>query len=122
MIHPDQIDGSFAPTVDPAVASIELDGEAVLYHEASSTVHVLNSTATIIWGCIDGRTDLDTMCGELADVFYVDVEVVRTDVITAVRELGRQGLLVDVQPDPEVVAANRLDPGRPSSFIDEPGD
>lgn len=110
MISPEKITGSFVPVVDPAVVAVELDGESVLYHETAKTVHVLNMTATLIWRCLDGRTTLDTLSGELASVFAAPAEQVGGDVVTAVREFGRQGLLFEVESDPETVAVNIVVP------------
>ncbi len=110
MIAPEEISGSFVPVVDPAVVAVELDGESVLYHESSRTVHVLNRTATVVWRCLDGRIALDELSADLAAVFSAPVEQVTSDVVAAVRELGRQGLLHDVEPDPERVAENTVVP------------
>jgi hypothetical protein len=93
---------------DPAVAEVELDGEAVLYHEALRTVCVLNPTATAIWNRLDGRTDLDAIAEDLAATFGAEVEVVRRDVVSTVRGLGHRGVLAGVAPDPALIAELRL--------------
>ena len=108
LLAPESIDGTFAPTHHPAVVSVELDGEAVLYHQEANTVHVLSVTATIIWRFLDGSNELDGLCGDLAAVFSIDLEQMRGDVLEAVREFGRQGLLQDVAADPDVVADHLL--------------
>ena len=108
MITPDEIENSLIPVPYGAVVGVELDGEAVLYHEEAKTVHVLNPTATIIWNCLDGRIGLERLCLDLGEAFEVPVERLRSDVVNAVRELGRQGLLQGVQPDTEAVAASTL--------------
>ena len=107
-VTPESIDGTFVPIPHSSVAGVELDGEVVLYHEGANTVHVLNPTATIVWLCLDGSADLNEICEDLAAVFELDEERVRADVIAAVREFGRQGLLDAVEPDAEVVAAHTL--------------
>ena len=113
MTKPASIDGDFTPQRDDAVSGVELDGEVVLYNERANTVHILNRTATLVWNCLDGEGDLDSLARELAAVFGLDVKQMRDDVIRIVRMFGRQGLLVDVQPDPAVVLAQTLgfDPG-----------
>ena len=108
MASPEGIDGASIPVTDPAVASVELDGEAVLYHERLNTVHVLNPTATVIWNGLDGAADLDGLSADLAEAFSADFDLVRSDVIEAVCEFGRQGLLEGIEPDPEAVAARTL--------------
>lgn len=108
MVRPEGIAGSFVPAVDPSVVAAELDGELVLYHEGANTVHVLNTTATAIWHCLDGRVDVDGVCNELAATFSLPVDHLSGDVLDAVKEFGRQGLLCGVEPDPEVVAASSV--------------
>jgi hypothetical protein len=119
MMDADAISEDFVPDADPDVAWIEVDGEAVLYHEGPRTVHVLNPTATMIWRCLDGSGDLRTIASDLAEIFEADPEAVSADVVRAVREMGRQGLLVGVRPDPGTVAAVRIDAVAESEFLDE---
>lgn len=119
MIEPDRIDASFTPVSAPAVVGVELDGEAVLYHDGFNTVHLLNSTATIIWNFLDGQTELGELSSDLAAVFSADSEVVTNDVIEAVRDFGRQGLLEGVVAKPEVVSANQLTAVSPSELPDD---
>lgn len=119
MIEADHIDASSAPVTSSAVVGVELDGERVLYHEELHTVHLLNPTATIIWNCLDGSTVLMGLSVELADAFSADIDVVRSDVVEAVRDLGRQGLLEGVAADPELVSANQLVPATPSEPPDD---
>ena len=108
MMAADDIDGRFVPTHARAVAEVELDGEGVLYHEELQTVCVLNPTATVVWNCLDGSSDLETLCRALAEAFSVELETIRADVLAIVREFGRLGLLEEVEPDPEEVAAHAL--------------
>ena len=108
MTEAGDIDGRFIPTHARAVAGVELDGERVLYHEELQTVCVLNPTATVVWNCLDGSSDLDRLCLDLAEVFLVEAEVIREDVLGIVQEFGRQGLLKGVEPDAEEVAAHTL--------------
>lgn len=109
LIKPEDITGSFVPVVDSTVVAFVLDGESVLYRESANTVHVLNATATVIWQCLDGHAHLDELCADLAAVFSVPVERLSTDVLEAVRQFGKQGLLAEVEPEPEVVKNNRLE-------------
>lgn len=108
MMEARDIRGGFVATRAPAVAGVELDGEKVLYHEELRTVCVLNPTATVVWNCLDGSSDLDTLSADLAEVFSVEVTTIRRDVFAIVQEFGRQGLLAGVEPDPEAVADHTL--------------
>jgi hypothetical protein len=107
---PMEIDGCFKPVKTSHVVGVELDGEAVLYQESARTLHLLNPTATVIWNCVDGESDLDSLADALAAAFSVDLQRVRDDVLEVVRQFGRQGLLDQVAPDPEVVASHALTP------------
>jgi len=113
MLQADDIDMTFVGRVRPDVAAEILDGEAVLYHEGNNTVHMLSPTATILWECLDGAVDLDTLVGELSAAYQVDREQMLRDVVAAVQDFGRRGLLVGVRADADVVASSALDPASP---------
>jgi hypothetical protein len=108
MIEAEAIDGAFVPEAHPAVAGVELDGEAVLYHEVDNTVHVLSPTATIVWNLLDGVSPVAEIVTDLAAVFEVSEERMLEDVLQALREFGRQGLLEGVEHDPDTVTASQL--------------
>lgn len=119
MIPPDDIGSCHAPGPASAIIGVELDSEAVLYHEDLNTVHLLNPTATIIWNSLDGETDLASLTAYLADAFSADLDVVMADVIAVVREFGRQGLLLGVEPDQEAIAEHELRPDGLSEVADD---
>jgi hypothetical protein len=96
----DHIDGRFKPLARASVASVELDGEGVLYDEEQGLTHLLNPTATVVWSCLDGERSVDDLGVELAEAFGADVMTVSADVLALVRELARQGLLEGVSADP----------------------
>jgi hypothetical protein len=99
MIRPVDIDGAFVARRSTEVASVVLDGEAVLYDEWHRCIHVLNPTATVLWFLLDGADPLDELIADMADAYEEDPDVVRTDVLTTTRELGRLGLLEGVVPE-----------------------
>jgi hypothetical protein len=84
------VDGSFVPRARP-VASVVVDGEAVLHH--AGALHHLNPTATVVWQCCDGEVTVDALAVELAEAFAVDVDTARGDVLTVVADLAAAGLL-----------------------------
>lgn len=90
-------------SASPHVAAVELDGEAVLYHEQLRIVCVLDPTATLIWNSLDGEDDLATIAEQLAAQFGAPVGEVTDDVVTGARDLGARGLLADVAADPDVL-------------------
>jgi PqqD family protein of HPr-rel-A system len=111
MIDASEVDSRHVPRHAAAVVAVELDGQAVLYHEELGAVYVLNPTATVVWECLDGSATIDALCAELAEAFSVDVATVREDVLNVVRQFAEQGLLHEVAADPDVVASHVVHPG-----------
>lgn len=121
-------EGAFVPRIPETVASVEVDGETVVYDEIRQRVHVLSPTASIVWGGIDGRTSLDQIAQELSEAFGAEVAIVRSDVLELARELTDKGLLSEVVADdrrPDVTDGR----GRPDAdegdgpaprFLEEP--
>lgn len=99
-IMPEDIGPGFVARPRPTVASVELDGEAVLYEEASGQMHTLDRIATVVWSCMDGASTLGDIAGELAAAFGAQPEVVEGDVVALARRLGGQGVLDGVVADP----------------------
>lgn len=99
-IHPDRINGSFAPVIGGWVTAVELDGESVLYDETSGVLHLLDAVATVVWGRLDGTATLDDLAGDLSQTFATDRGRVRGDLVAFARQLGRQHLLEGVALPP----------------------
>lgn len=97
-VLPDEIDRHFLALARPEVAGIELAGEAVLLDEAGE-LHLLNSTATIVWHCCDGSASLAEIAAELAISFVAGQNEIERDVIETARQFGRKGLLEGVQAE-----------------------
>jgi PqqD family protein of HPr-rel-A system len=91
-----QIGPDFVAHPRREVVTAEIDGDAVIYDELLGATHLLNPTAAIVWGLLDGETRLDELSADLAEAFGVDVGEVLADVVMIVGELGRRGLLEDV--------------------------
>lgn len=98
-IAPRDVGVTFRPQRRDDVADIVLDGEAVLCDEASGALHHLDRIATIVWQCLDGGASIEELAAEFADGFGAAHDIVCNDVLTLVRELGAQGLLVGVIAD-----------------------
>jgi hypothetical protein len=95
-IHPDRINGAFAPVIGSWVTSVELDGESVLYDETSGVLHLLDAVATVVWDRLDGTATLDDLAADLSRTFATDRRRVRGDLVAFARQLGRQHLLEGV--------------------------
>lgn len=103
LLHPDEIDASFVPRARERMATADLDGETVLFHEDTGGLHRLDTIATLVWSRFDGAATVHAITGELADAFQADRAVVEGDVLALVRRLGAEGLLAGVAADPAVV-------------------
>lgn len=85
------------PEVTPAVvltpaagvASVAIGEEVVLYRVADAASLVLNSTAGLLWQCLDGSSRLAEIFEDLADAFGADRGEVESDCLAIVtRWLG----------------------------------
>jgi hypothetical protein len=87
------VGASLVPHVLPSVAWAEVDGETVAYDEVQKRVHVLSSTATLVWSGIDGLTSLEQIARDLSRSFGEALPVVRSDVVELARDLIERGLI-----------------------------
>lgn len=78
------------------VASLVLDGEAVVYSEVTAGVHVLDPIATLVWERLDAREPLAAVIASLSRRFAADATVIRDDVHRLVARLSEQRLLTVV--------------------------
>ena len=101
LIAADGLDAGFVPHQHSAVASIELDGEAVLYDDITGALHVLNPSASVLWACFDGTGTIGELADDLAEAYSVDREQVLADALETARQLGRAGLLEGVAREGE---------------------
>jgi PqqD family protein of HPr-rel-A system len=90
---PETVGPDSAPHRADDLATVEVDGETVVYDERNGALHVLNPTATIVWQCLDGDVSLRELASELAAASGADGAQVEADVLDAVRTFARSGLL-----------------------------
>ena len=101
-LTPDDIDLGFVAELVPDLAMATIGDEQVVIGGATRLV-VLNTTAALIFGFLDGEASLGELVDDFTEVLDVDREVVEADVLTFVRELGASGLLEGVAlPMPEM--------------------
>jgi PqqD family protein of HPr-rel-A system len=81
------------PRVSGDLAVVELDGEAVVYHERDGSLHHLNPSATIVFGLCDGESTISAIAADLADAYAVPQEQMEPQVRSVVRQFRREGLL-----------------------------
>ena len=75
------------------LASVEVEGETIIYDPVAEMLHHLDRIATIVWRELDGSTPLQELTSDLADVFETEQEVVATDVLRLARQLATDGLV-----------------------------
>ena len=90
---PEVFDGSFVPAPLDGVASVAVDGEAVLLHVGSGALRHLDAVGAIVWACLDGASTVEEIVVDLAAEFGADRDTVRHDVNALVEVLWRDGLL-----------------------------
>ena len=88
MIGPDSV-----LSARSGLASVEIDGEIVLYDDGERRLHRLNPAAAIVWRCLDGTGTLAEIAGDIADVYGQRPEEVLAGVLEAARHLGAEGLV-----------------------------
>lgn len=110
------VDLSLVPVRRPTVTGVELDGETVLYDEATGRVHHLNHQAALVWMFLDGQTSLAELTADLADAFQVDPATMSHDVLTLARRFVDEELLAGTGPEPDPVSSDREAP----RFLGEP--
>jgi hypothetical protein len=76
------------------VETTVFDGEAVLFHEATSMLHRLGAVAAAAWLLADGETTVDSMIGEIAEAFDATAADVEAPLDEALASLAGEGLLV----------------------------
>ena len=81
------------PSLRKGLTTVELDGEAVVYDEASSELHHLNPAATIVLSLCDGTLSVEEIASAVSDAFELSLDHVLPDVRAAVERFGQAGLL-----------------------------
>ncbi len=84
---------SFVPVPSRHAYVVQLDGEAVVLDEKDNRLHLLNSTATMIWNCLDGEIGVRGLAQEIGEVLELPFDEVLQDTLSVVRDLADEGLL-----------------------------
>jgi hypothetical protein len=90
------------PSQHPAVASVVVDGETVLYDERDGRSHILNPTAGVIWSCLGFAGTVHDLVADLAAAYSVPADAIAEDVLATLATLDRNELLNDGRPPPTV--------------------
>ncbi len=81
------------PSLREGLTTVELDGEAVVYDEASGELHHLNPAATIVLSLCDGTLSVEEIASAVSDAFELSLDHVLPDVRAAVDRFAQAGLL-----------------------------
>jgi hypothetical protein len=71
----------------------EIEEELSLYDPRTEVVHILNSTAAVIWRMCDGSGRVEENSGQMADVYSLDPAVTKGDVREVISKFLQAGLL-----------------------------
>jgi Coenzyme PQQ synthesis protein D (PqqD) len=70
-----------------------IDGETLILNRQDGRLHQLNPTASFIWDCCDGNSNLADIVGRLARAYEVDPNTARKDVEEVISNLRSSNLL-----------------------------
>jgi len=96
-IDPDELDLTSRPEPRPTVTVREDEEASILLDETTGASVSLDRLGILVWQCLDGRSRLDAIVTDLAEVFSAEPAVVAQDVLQVVRACGEAGLLVGVR-------------------------
>lgn len=110
---PDEIDADFAPRHRPSVLSRRFGDDVLLVDGENGRIHLLNSTAGLLWECFDGGTSLEELSADVAASFGLPLPQAREDVLRIARQVGFLGLLehVSLPTSQQRPSAETLDVG-----------
>jgi hypothetical protein len=70
-----------------------IDGETLILNREEGRLHQLNPTASFIWDCCDGNSDIAEIIDRLAATYEVDYSTARKDVEEVLSNLRNSKLL-----------------------------
>ena len=70
-----------------------IDGETLILNRQEGRLHQLNPTASFIWDCCDGNSNLADIVDRLAGAYEVDPNTARKDVEEVISNLRSSNLL-----------------------------
>lgn len=94
-LRSESVGPDFVGLARPDLASVEVDGETVLFDGCQSRLHRLNHTASTLWVCLDGTASLRDIARDVAAVYATDPARVLDDLLRVARRLVEEGLLAE---------------------------
>ena len=81
------------PKARADLATVVLDGEAVIYDSENEELHHLNQTATLVLAMCEGQATIREIAAEISQAFGVPEAEVEPQVRTLLRDLRKAKLL-----------------------------
>lgn len=89
----DVASGRFVPHRRVTLAEAELDGDVVIYDDAGDAMHILNSSAALIWQSLDGKATVDDLVEDFVDLTGSPRETIRADLVATLASFLDRNLL-----------------------------
>lgn len=98
----------YAPSQRPALLELDMDDGVILYDDASSLVHHLSPSASILWQLCRGEATVRELAADIAHAYGLEGSGVEAQLTAAVAEFDALGLVEDLRGSiPEHAAAPR---------------
>jgi hypothetical protein len=91
------VDAGFVGAREPAVETVEVESEALLYYPDRTDRVAVNAGTALIWACLDGESTLGEIAADLAESFNVPFETMLADVTAAVSDFVLRGMVRDAR-------------------------
>jgi hypothetical protein len=85
-----------------------IDGETVILNRKDGRLHQLNPTASFIWDCCDGNSNITGIVDRLAGAYEVDASTARKDVEEVISNLRNSNLLEQISSDKRQILKGEL--------------
>jgi PqqD family protein of HPr-rel-A system len=89
------VPAEYVPNKKADVLELDMGDGVILYDDASSLVHHLSPSASVIWQLCRGDASVGTLAGEIADELHQDPDRMRTEISVLLAELDALGLVED---------------------------
>ena len=99
--EPNSFAAEFVAARNPSAYTVEIDGEAVVLDQTSNRLHLLNSSAALLWACFDGRSSLGEICTDIAQAVDASYDQVLSDSVVVLQSLSHEGLVLDSSKAPQ---------------------
>jgi PqqD family protein of HPr-rel-A system len=89
------VPAEYVPNKKADVLELDMGDGVILYDDASSLVHHLSPSASVIWQLCRGDASVGTLAGEIAEELHQDPDRMRTEISVLLAELDALGLVED---------------------------